>query len=195
LFNLRRHVDEGGAEAVNIEDDDDVGGVSGKEEENEIEEVVEARGKGSTFEEAMNANIDLIAEFAQGLRYQVQFRDQRMLNTLEREGAGFLRLARACTKKEKKHQQRGRRTHDRRKGYSEPNKTYQNGPHGLDMPNFEIMNFTLQRFVGYLLNCGREHETYLTSKRHAADYVFTPVAVSHDVIGQVRADCRTSRIP
>jgi hypothetical protein len=38
----------------------------------------------------MNANIDLIAEFAQGLRYQGQFRDQRMLNTLEREGAGFL---------------------------------------------------------------------------------------------------------
>jgi hypothetical protein len=39
----------------------------------------------------MNANVDFIAEFAQGLRYQVQFRDQRMLNTLEHEGADFLR--------------------------------------------------------------------------------------------------------
>ena len=36
-----------------------------------IEEVVEARGEGSRFEEAMNANVDLIAEFVQGLRYQV----------------------------------------------------------------------------------------------------------------------------
>jgi len=96
------HVDEGRAEAADIEDDDDVGGVSGEEEENEIEEVVEARGEGGTFEGAMNANVDLIAEFAQDLRYQVQFRDQRMLNALEREGSGFLRLARACMEKEKK---------------------------------------------------------------------------------------------
>ena len=56
----------------------------------------------------MNANVDLIAKFVQDLRYQVQFRDQRMLNTLEREGAGFLPLARACM-------------------YFEPNRTYQNG--------------------------------------------------------------------
>jgi hypothetical protein len=41
-------------------------------------------------------------EFVQGLRHQVQFRDQRMLNALEREGAGFLRLARACMGKEKR---------------------------------------------------------------------------------------------
>jgi hypothetical protein len=102
VIQEQSHVDEGGAEAVGIEDDDGVGGLSGKEEENDTEEVVEAQGERSTFDEAMNANIDLIAEFGQGLRYQVQFRDQRMLNTLEREGAGFLRLARACTEKEKK---------------------------------------------------------------------------------------------
>jgi len=88
------HVDEGRAEAVDIEDHSDLGGVGGEEEENQIEGVVKARGEGDTFEEAMNANVDLIAEFAQGLRYQVQFRDQRMLNALERERAGFLRLAR-----------------------------------------------------------------------------------------------------
>ena len=96
VIQEQSHVDEGGAEAEDIEDNDDKGGVSGEEEENEIEEVVEARGEGSTFEEAMNANVDLIAKFAQDLRYQVQFRDQWMLNTLECEGAGFLRLARAC---------------------------------------------------------------------------------------------------
>ncbi|KAF8209015.1 hypothetical protein K438DRAFT_1754068 [Mycena galopus ATCC 62051] len=55
-----------------------------------------------TFVEAMDADIDLILEFAKGLKYQRQFRDQRMLQTLEREGASFLRLARACLAKEKR---------------------------------------------------------------------------------------------
>ncbi|KAJ7816435.1 hypothetical protein B0H14DRAFT_2374646, partial [Mycena olivaceomarginata] len=34
--------------------------------------------------------------------FQRQFRDQRMLQTLEREGASFLRLAWACLGKEKR---------------------------------------------------------------------------------------------
>jgi len=99
----QNHVDEGGSEVevVDGEYDDDMGGVS-EEEEPDVEEVVEARGEESTFEEAINANIDLIAEFLQGLQYQVQFRDQRMLKTLEREGAGFLRLAKACKDKERR---------------------------------------------------------------------------------------------
>jgi hypothetical protein len=53
VIQEQSHVDDGGAEAKGIEDDDDVGGVSGEEKKNEIlEEVVEARGEGSTFEEA-----------------------------------------------------------------------------------------------------------------------------------------------
>ncbi|KAJ7307825.1 hypothetical protein DFH08DRAFT_975430 [Mycena albidolilacea] len=55
-----------------------------------------------TFVEAMDENIDLIIEFAKGLKFQRQFRDQRMLQTLEREGTSFLRLARACLGKEKR---------------------------------------------------------------------------------------------
>ncbi|KAJ7328434.1 hypothetical protein DFH08DRAFT_319533 [Mycena albidolilacea] len=55
-----------------------------------------------TFLEAMDDNIDTILEFAKGLKYQRQFRDQRMLQTLEREGASFMRLARACLGKEKR---------------------------------------------------------------------------------------------
>ena len=70
MIQEQSHVDEGGAEAVEIQDDDDVGGVCGREEEDEIEEVVEAGGEGSTFEEA-NIVLNLIAEFAPGLRYQV----------------------------------------------------------------------------------------------------------------------------
>jgi len=49
----------------------------------------------------MEGDIDLILKFAKGLKYQVQIRDQRMLNTLKREGTSFLRLAKACMEKEK----------------------------------------------------------------------------------------------
>lgn len=55
-----------------------------------------------TFEEAMNGEIDLILEFAKGLKHQIQFRDQRMLNTLQREGASFLHLAKACMEKDRR---------------------------------------------------------------------------------------------
>ncbi|KAJ7101717.1 hypothetical protein C8R44DRAFT_887916 [Mycena epipterygia] len=60
------------------------------------------QGDRRTFVEAMDEDIDLILEFAKGLKYQRQFRDQRMLQALEREGASFLRLARACLGKEKR---------------------------------------------------------------------------------------------
>ncbi len=56
---------------------------------------------GHTFEEIMNDDINLIFKFAKGLQYQVQFRDQRMLSGLKREGAGFFRFARACLEKER----------------------------------------------------------------------------------------------
>ncbi|KAJ7143889.1 hypothetical protein C8R44DRAFT_141341 [Mycena epipterygia] len=55
-----------------------------------------------TFLEAMDDNIETILEFSKGLKYQKQFRDQRMLQALEREGASFLRLAKACLGKEKR---------------------------------------------------------------------------------------------
>ena len=35
-----------------------------------------------TFEEAMSENIETIADFLDGLRYQVEFRDNRMLHVL-----------------------------------------------------------------------------------------------------------------
>ncbi|KAJ7810160.1 hypothetical protein B0H14DRAFT_2524426 [Mycena olivaceomarginata] len=55
-----------------------------------------------TFVEAMDREIDVIMEFAKGLKFQRQFRDQRMLQALQRDGASFLRLARACLTKEKR---------------------------------------------------------------------------------------------
>jgi hypothetical protein len=62
--------------------------------------LVRTRGRGGCSS-SRNANIDLMAEFLQD---QVQFRDQRMLKALEREGAGFLRLPKACKEKERRSQ-------------------------------------------------------------------------------------------
>ncbi|KAJ6505492.1 hypothetical protein C8R45DRAFT_1051083 [Mycena sanguinolenta] len=84
-------VDTAADELMDVDEDDD-------------DDVVDTQpdNGGRTFVEAMDENIDLIVEFAKGLKYQRQFRDQRMLQTLEREGASFLRLARACLTKEKR---------------------------------------------------------------------------------------------
>ncbi|KAJ7436299.1 hypothetical protein B0H11DRAFT_1754960 [Mycena galericulata] len=53
-----------------------------------------------TFTEAMTDRIRMLREFADGLEYQIQFQDRRMLDSVEREGAGFLRLARNCLDRE-----------------------------------------------------------------------------------------------
>lgn len=84
-----------------IEDgESDMGNETDDELEDDMGEV--ERLGGMTFEEAMNDNIEVITEFLNGLHFQVQFRDQRMLNALEREGAGFLRFARACLSREQR---------------------------------------------------------------------------------------------
>jgi hypothetical protein len=44
----------------------------------------------------MNNPVSTILQFAEGLRYQVQFQDEQMLQALEREGVSFLRFARVC---------------------------------------------------------------------------------------------------
>lgn len=93
------------------DDEQDVAESDGDDDEDEEEldfDVGEVIERGRTFEEALEANIELITEFVGGLQFQAQFRDQRMLSALEREGAGFLRLARACIAKERKYRsQRG----------------------------------------------------------------------------------------
>ncbi|KAF8896787.1 hypothetical protein CPB84DRAFT_1848149 [Gymnopilus junonius] len=57
---------------------------------------------GCTFEEAMNEELDFIMDFLAGLRFQVQFRDHRMLAALKRKGRGFRNLGAACLGKEKR---------------------------------------------------------------------------------------------
>lgn len=87
------------------DDEDELEGNESDEEDRDDGRLVDMQmqpEEGLTFEEAMNAEIDVILDFASGLRHQIQYRDQRMLNSLQREGASFLRFARACIEKERK---------------------------------------------------------------------------------------------
>ncbi|KAJ7444262.1 hypothetical protein B0H11DRAFT_1695726, partial [Mycena galericulata] len=43
-----------------------------------------------------------LRDFSDGIEYQRQFRDSRMLDVLEREGASFLRLAENCLSRERR---------------------------------------------------------------------------------------------
>ena len=49
-----------------------------------------------TFRECFSEHIETIWDFCDGLEYQLQFEDNRMLETVERERASFLRLAHSC---------------------------------------------------------------------------------------------------
>ena len=50
----------------------------------------------ATFRKCLNECIWLLREFADGLKYQQQFTDHRMLETLEWDGAGLFRLTKNC---------------------------------------------------------------------------------------------------
>jgi hypothetical protein len=84
------------------DDEDDADRTDFDEEDDDERDNGTHQHDGSTFEEAMTANINLISDMAAGLKHQLQFRDQRLLNILEREGAGFLRFAKACMEKERR---------------------------------------------------------------------------------------------
>ncbi|KAJ7347419.1 hypothetical protein DFH08DRAFT_699484 [Mycena albidolilacea] len=97
----------GSLERAGDGDEDDSGDDGGDDGDDEEEEDVfvdmqKADEENLTFEETLDQHIDTIIEFANGLKYQRRFRDQRMLQALERDGGAFLRLARACLTKEKR---------------------------------------------------------------------------------------------
>ncbi|KAJ2934688.1 hypothetical protein H1R20_g2407, partial [Candolleomyces eurysporus] len=52
------------------------------------------------YHQRMRAHIQNIREFCDGLDYQLQFNDTRMLEVVEREGAAFLKLVEDCLRKE-----------------------------------------------------------------------------------------------
>jgi hypothetical protein len=55
-----------------------------------------------TYREKMENYIRIIREFCDGLEYQVKFQDPRFLTTLEKDGAGFIRLAQNCLSRERR---------------------------------------------------------------------------------------------
>jgi hypothetical protein len=77
--------------------DEDGSGDDGDDEEEEdvFVDMQKADEENLTFEETLDQHIDTITEFANGLKYQRRFRDQRMLRALERDGGAFLQLAQA----------------------------------------------------------------------------------------------------
>ncbi|KAG1830000.1 hypothetical protein EV424DRAFT_1292985, partial [Suillus variegatus] len=52
--------------------------------------------------ERFEAHIRNLREFCDGLQYQIQFNDHRMLNAVEREGASFIRLMENCLDRERR---------------------------------------------------------------------------------------------
>jgi len=50
----------------------------------------------------MDAHIQMIRDFADGLEYQISFQDHRFLKTLQKEGVGFFRLAEICLSHERR---------------------------------------------------------------------------------------------
>ena len=71
-------------------------------EEDNINETEMVIGTGQTYRQRLTNHIHLLQEFCNGLEYQLQFSDPRMLLTVEREGAGMLRLASHCLSREQR---------------------------------------------------------------------------------------------
>ncbi|KAN0128952.1 hypothetical protein V8E53_013214 [Lactarius tabidus] len=57
----------------------------------------------ATFEKKMEDYIHTIRDFCNGLEYQVKFQDTQFLGTLEKDGAGFIRLVQNCLSCERQH--------------------------------------------------------------------------------------------
>ncbi|KAJ3782228.1 hypothetical protein GGU10DRAFT_275997, partial [Lentinula aff. detonsa] len=76
-------------------------GEESDDEEEENDDV--ALNIGSTFKEQMEDLTRDLHSFADGLAYQIQFRDNRMLSAVLRHGGSFLRMMEACLEKEKRH--------------------------------------------------------------------------------------------
>ncbi len=55
-----------------------------------------------TYKEDMETHIRLIRDFCDGLEFQIKFQDPQFLRTLEKEGAGFLRLTQNCLSRERR---------------------------------------------------------------------------------------------
>ena len=58
--------------------------------------------KKNAVKEKMEDYIRIIRDFCDGLEYQLKFQDPQFLTTLEKDGAGFIRLAQNCLSRERR---------------------------------------------------------------------------------------------
>jgi hypothetical protein len=65
-------------------------------------EVASGVGSRGTFRERAIEDIQMLRDFCNGLEYQLQFDDHRMFQTMEREGATFMRFAKSCLSRERR---------------------------------------------------------------------------------------------
>ncbi|KAJ7048676.1 hypothetical protein C8F01DRAFT_1276477 [Mycena amicta] len=71
------------------------------DDEDDDDELEEEWVRGTvTYEDQMRRKIEKLKRFTAGLEYQLQFRDQRMLDTLNKKDGGFMRVVDACLNKE-----------------------------------------------------------------------------------------------
>lgn len=78
-------------EDSNFESDDD-----------DLIDTENSNGENNACKERMEGYIHLIRDFCDGLEFQVKYQDPRFLRTVEREGAGFIRLAQSCLSRERR---------------------------------------------------------------------------------------------
>ncbi|KAJ3753952.1 hypothetical protein EV360DRAFT_74091 [Lentinula raphanica] len=99
--------------AAHAEDDDldrENEGVDDEGEDEDSEDECEDEGtldvdsssRNGTYQERMAKLIQDLHNFADGLSYQMQFRDERVLDSIDRNGRGFLRMMDSCLEKERR---------------------------------------------------------------------------------------------
>ncbi|KAF7371915.1 SWIM-type domain-containing protein [Mycena venus] len=96
-----------GARVAGDSDDSDVEGDDGSDFDSDDDLVgarndEESHSGNKMFDERLTAYLKTVRDFCDGLEYQRNFQDSRFLATLEREGAGFFRLAENCLSRERR---------------------------------------------------------------------------------------------
>lgn len=85
------------------EDDEYPGGDEGDaSDEDDVIDTQMSNVNFATYDEDMTSLLTTLKDFYSGLEYQKQFRDHRFLDIIQREGAGFLRLANNCLSRERR---------------------------------------------------------------------------------------------
>jgi len=88
--------------AAEVQQNNDGESDDGNDSDNEPVDTGMDINNHATFRENFTNHIQTIRNFCDGLEYQIQFNDHRMLDILEREGASFLRLAENCLSRERR---------------------------------------------------------------------------------------------